>query len=153
MTVNNFYVDNKVSFRLEPLEIVVETYPNYSGEIADNPIFLERNERDPVVADFLKKEEVILLKEAYIAYLLNEDLNSLHETNADKVEKKLSELKSVKESGFFENEEKTNTNLFSKEGLTKFFPKYSGIEYFFTGMFVNNLLWYDKQTTDNKKIN
>jgi len=146
MTVTNFYIDDKTPLQIEPLGLNVETYPNYSGEITDKPIFIERNEKDPVVANYLKKKEAVLLTEAYIAYLLNEDFNLLHEINPDKVEQKLSELKSFKEYDFFENEDRQYKQFFSEENLAKFFPKYSGIEYYFKGMFVNNLLWYDKRT-------
>lgn len=34
--------------------------------------------------------------------------------------------------------------LFKGERLKEFFPKYANIEYFFTGMFVENLLWNEK---------
>ena len=145
MTITNFCIDDKLSFRIEPLGIDVDTYPNYSGECTDEPLFFKRNYRDPLVADYLKSKEAALLRETYIAFLLNEDFYSLGKMHSGELKQKLQELKSVKEYAFFENDQHF---LFSKEGLSKFFPKYSGIEYYFTCMFVNNLLW-DKKSKDS----
>jgi hypothetical protein len=39
-------------------------------------------------------------------------------------------------------------NLFTEKGITRFFPRYDSIEYYFTGMFVNNLL-LDRKPVDN----
>jgi hypothetical protein len=151
MTVKNFYVGEKTFSKIEPLELEVETFPNYSGECTDR---IYHFERDNVVVDYLRSEEATLLREAYISYLINEDLNLLSQMGADEVKQNLPKLKSVKEYAFFENGQKIGAYLFSRKGLAMFFPKYSGIEYFFAGMFVNNLLWNEKQTTEDKeKVN
>jgi hypothetical protein len=141
MPVSNFYVDEKTLFKIESLDLYVETFPNYSGELTDR---IYHFERDPIIVSYLKREEATLLREAYIAYLVNEDLNFLRYMNADKIEQELPTLKSTKEFAFFESVDKSLECLLSKNGMNEFFPKYSGIEYYFTGMFVNNLLWNKK---------
>jgi hypothetical protein len=145
-TVKNFCVDEKTCFRIEPLDIEVATYPNYSGESTDKIYYFEK---DKMVADFLKNEEATLLREAYISYLINEDFNLLHTMKSDGVKQNLPQLKSVKEYAFFGYDDACNMSLFSKEGLSKVFPKNYKIEYYFTGMFVNNLLW-DKKSKDKR---
>jgi hypothetical protein len=92
----------------------------------------------------LKREGATLLREAYVAYLINEDLNFIRYMDANEIEQELPKLKSMSEFNFFRSTDKAEPSLLSKEGLSKFFPKYSGKEYYFTGMFVNNLLWDKK---------
>jgi hypothetical protein len=49
-----------------------------------------------------------------------------------------------KELAYLENRKIADNPLFTKR-LFKFFPKYSELNYYFTGMFVNNLLWNQNQ--------
>lgn len=83
MTIINFYVGDRTSIHIKPLRLNVETFRNYSGECTDKRFYLERNERDPIVADYLKKNEAILLREAYIGYLLNEDFSLLRNMDSN----------------------------------------------------------------------
>ena len=123
------------------MELEVETFPNYSGECTDRIFSFEK---DLTVADYLKSDGATLLRDAYVAYLVNEDLNFIRYMDANEIEQELPKLKSMSEFNFFRGTEKAELSLLSKEGLSKFFPKYSGKEYYFTGMFMNNLLWTKK---------
>jgi len=145
-TVNNFYVGDKTSFKIEPLELRIETYLNYSGELF-NGVFFPRKARQLVIS-YLQSEEGVLLREAYIAYLIAEDFQKLCNLNETEIRTKLPKLKSVTEFAILEKNENASTFLFSSKGLSRFFPKCESIEYYFTGMFVFNLLWEKKPLND-----
>jgi hypothetical protein len=100
------------------------------------------------VSSFLESEEAVLLRETYIAYLITEDFQKLSDMSETDIKTKLPILKSVTELARFEKDENGSISLFSEKGLSRFFPKYGSIEYYFTGMFVFNLLW-DKEPVNN----
>jgi len=145
MTVNSFCVGEKASYRIKSLGLEIETYPNYS-DISSEDNFPP--EKDPMVVAYLKRKEATLLREAYIAYLIAEDSVGLSKLGQMDVKAKLSKLLSVTELDSFEKDEGCDSPLFSEKSLARFFPTYSSIEYYFTGMFVNNLLW-DIEAVDN----
>lgn len=137
LTVNSFGVDGKSPSRIEPLGLELETYINCSRRESSEGFYFEK---DPLVMNYLKHDEAALLREAYLAYLINEDFKELSKLSEMDIKVKLPKLKSVTEIASFEKNVGPTT-LFSEKGLARFFPQYSGIEYFFTGMFINNLLW------------
>ena len=145
-TVNNFYVGDKTSFKIEPLGLGIETYPNYSGELLDGVFFPSRAR--PLVTSYLQSEEALLLREAYVAYLITEDFQKLVNLNETEIKTRLPKLKSVTELASLEKNENGNSSLFTENGLSRFFPKYGSIECYFTGMFVFNLLWEKKPVND-----
>jgi len=51
---------------------------------------------------------------------------------------------SEKELAYFEKRKTSQDSLFKGKRLADFLPKYTSIEYFFTGMFVETLLWHEK---------
>jgi hypothetical protein len=91
-------------------------------------------ERDSKVAGCLKMKEMSLLRDCYIAYLAVNDINESSEENREEPE-------SERELAFFENSKLSSSSVSKGGRIKEFLPKYSGIEYFFTGMFVENLLW------------
>jgi hypothetical protein len=90
-------------------------------------------ERDNDVARCLEKKEMSVLRDCYIAYLA---VNDIYKSPEEK-----EGLESEREFAYFEKRDKSADTLFKGEKLREYLPKYSGIEYFFTGMFVENLLW------------
>lgn len=146
LTVNNFYVGEKTAFSIEPLGLGIETYPNYSGELFDGVFFPSRVR--PLVMSYLQSEEALLLREAYVAYLITEDFQKLGNVNETDIKIKLPKLKSVNELASLEKNVNGNVSLFSEKGLLRFSHTYENIEYYFTGMFVFNLLWEKKPVND-----
>jgi hypothetical protein len=124
-------------FTIPSLGLEIETYLNYSGELFDGD-FSPRN--DPLVTSFLESEEAVFLREAYIAYLISEDFQQLCTLNETDIKNKLPTLKSFTEFARLEKNKNGNVSLFSQKGLSRFFPKYGSIEYYFSGMLVFNLL-------------
>ncbi|MHA2347732.1 MAG: hypothetical protein ACXACP_13515, partial [Candidatus Hodarchaeales archaeon] len=58
-------------------------------------------------------------------------------------------LDSEKELAYFEKRETGSNHLFRGNRLKEYFPKYAGIEFFFTGLFTEKFLW--KEVTIDKK--
>jgi hypothetical protein len=77
-----------------------------------------------------------------------EDFQKLCNLDETEIRAKLPKLKSVTEFAILEKNDNASTSLFSSKGLSRFFPKYESIEYYFTGMFVFNLLWEKKPVND-----
>jgi hypothetical protein len=124
---------------IKPIELELEVFIAYSDERAFNA---EGSfEKDTMVESFLKKAEAIPLKEAYYCYLLNEDIYRLGRVAEKEFEIAINGLKSVREISSFEGKKIKPYQLFSNEGLAQFFPKNSNIDLFYTGLFINNLLW------------
>jgi hypothetical protein len=97
-------------------------------------------ERDNEVAKCLEKREMSTLRDCYIAYLAVKDIYQLPEETAEDVGF-FEGLESEKELAYLEGRNTSADSLFKGNRLRGVLPKYAGIEYFFTGMFVENLLW------------
>ena len=97
---------------------------------------------------FLQKDEAVLLREAYVAYLVANDFKRLGNMNEAEIITKIPTLKSVTEMANLEKNTHESMNLFTEKGFSRFFPKYDSIEWYFTGMFVFNMLWEKKPLKD-----
>jgi len=97
--------------------------------------------RNAKVVEFLKKPENTMLLNSYIAYLAIYDLNKIAKLTEKELALAQSEIDSEKELAYFEHRKAGTNSLFTKERLKEFFPRYSSIEYVFTGLFVHNLIW------------
>jgi hypothetical protein len=104
---------------------------------SNSPIKLARVEN---VWNFLKEEKAQILRDSYIAFLAAQDIAEYFNVTNENNEKSLTQLKSEQELADFENREILSNPLFTEERFWGFFLKYSKIKYFFTGMFVYNLL-------------
>ncbi len=150
-TIDSFLISEEKLDEVKTLGIQLETFQRSKHIIKLDKIGLKEDyylERNSDVATYLMSTEAKLLKEAYIAFLLKNDIHLLSSLDDNEVEKKLPKLKSFKEFTHFEGTKSSLNNFFSNEGLNRFFPKYSGIEYYFTGNFVCNMLW-DKEPFNN----
>jgi hypothetical protein len=98
----------------------------------------------------LKSNEALVLRNSYIAYLAVHNIWQLSGKNFRDIESHNS-LKSETELAYFENRQIDSNPLFKGDRLLEFFPKYASIEYFFTGMFVENLLWNKKPVKETKE--
>jgi hypothetical protein len=130
----------KFYIRLPKLEFdgyLNQHYPSYR----EREVLLER---DMKTSEYLKTKEALVLRNSYISYLAVHDMFELSKKNAGQVKKLLQTLESEKELAYFEKRKTNQTSLFKGERLKEFFPKYASIEYFFTGMFVETLLWNEK---------
>jgi hypothetical protein len=146
--INYYLIDDKKQREIKTLNIHLETflrYRDFTKPNLPNNFTLERNSD---VASFLISKEAEYLKEVYIAFLLNSDINFLSSVNEGDIEKYLSNLESFKELSYFEKNKTTPNQFLSSDGLKRFFPRYSEIEHYFTGMIVDKMLW-DKKPLDN----
>jgi GTP cyclohydrolase II len=152
-TLENFHVQ-KVKFLLRPLKM------EFIGFL-ESPkvlfIYTERENhmyvRDEDVAEYLKNKTARILRNAYIAYLAVNDIKKMSWESKEELEKLLTKLESEKELAYFERRQVGSNPLFKGGRIKEFLPRYSGIEYFFTGMFVENLLWNERaiqKKTDEK---
>jgi hypothetical protein len=107
-------------------------------------------ERDIEVAEYLKNKEALLLKNSYIAHLILHDICMLSGESREQTQKMISNMESEKELAYLEGRNSETNSLFKGNRLKEFLPKYADIEYFFTGMFVENLLW-NKKTIEKPK--
>jgi hypothetical protein len=152
LTLKNFQVNN-VRFRIKPLAIEFEgCLEGVKVLQTENEKEKFRLERNKTVADYLKSNDARILRESYIAYLALNDIKKLSFTEKRKLDATLSKLGSERELAYFENRQLSSSNSLFKGGRIKeFLQGYSGIEYFFTGMFVNNLLWDRKNVERHKE--
>jgi len=107
--------------------------------------------RDEDITKYLRGKEAASLRDAYIAYLITKDIQRLSRESKDDVKRLLNELESEKELAYFEKRQVGPNPIFKGGRLKEFLPKYAGIEYFFTGMFVENLLWSKKAVKKAKE--
>ncbi|MCW4024527.1 MAG: hypothetical protein NWF01_05780 [Candidatus Bathyarchaeota archaeon] len=142
-TVSNFYLLDKGVVQNKCLDLPLEVYVKDSGDKCSQcRLTYTLLEKDDGVEKFLRTEAATMLRESYLACLFSEDLIGLSGLSDEKTLEKLPKLKSVTEAlsfGFI----KSPSELFTHEFL-KFFAKYAGVEYFFTGIFVDNWLWDKK---------
>jgi DNA-binding MarR family transcriptional regulator len=145
LTVRNFQV-SRVRFRLRSLGM------EFEGFLESPKVLSFANEEEEViigedreVREYLKTKEAEILRLAYIAYLVVHDIKKLSWESKEETEKLLAGLDSEKELAYLEERQGNPNTLFKGKRLREFLPKYAGIEYFFTGMFVNNLLWVKKK--------
>lgn len=161
-TIENFHGLEKIDYvtQLEKARLEAFYHP-YSGSdlqiLSNSELFglmfgiYENNTKiiptkNSKVWDFLQSEEALLLRETYIAYLAAQDMKKLVGLENESYDKIIVTLKSEKELAELEKREVMSNPLFKGGRLMKLFQNYSGIECYFTGMFVNNLLWNEKQT-------
>lgn len=145
-TTKDFVEIAKVRFHLRRLGMEFEGF-------LESPRMLMRKvpesnvvkEKDIEVAKYLESKEAQLLRDSYIAYLIVHDIKELSWESKEETEKLLAGLESERELACLEERQGNPDPLFKGKRLREFLPKYAGIEYFFTGMFVNNLLWVKKK--------
>lgn len=101
------------------------------------------------VSKYLKSNEALVLRGSYIAYLAMENISQLSGKSFRDIES-YDSLESETELAFLENRQVDSNPLFKGERLLEFLPRYACIEYFFTGTFVENLLWNKKPTKEAK---
>jgi hypothetical protein len=154
-TIRNFHALEKIVYVKNPEKDQFEVFHHQYSEVDMSKLsalelfwlMFERRDSQIIphkvdsVWEFLKEEKARVLRESYIAYLAAQDMKKLVNLDIDLLENELVQLESESELADLERREIMANPLFKGERLKAFFPKYSGIEYFFTGMFVNNLLW------------
>lgn len=97
--------------------------------------------RNMVFLSFLKDQNSKELLMSYIAYLIIQDMPKIQGKTKSQIESLVFELQSEKELALLENRQIKSNSLLIANRIGEFFPKYGSVEFFFTGMFVNNLLW------------
>jgi hypothetical protein len=146
--INYSCIDDKKQREIKTLNIHLETffwYRDFTKPKLPTDVTLERNFD---VASFLMAGKAEYFKEAYIAFLLNGDINFLSSVDEGDIEKYLSNLDSFRELLYFEKNKTTPKQFFSNDSLKRFLPKYSELEHYFTGMIVDKMLW-DKKPFDD----
>lgn len=134
----------KARFRIRHLQL------EFEGFLRSVPLFRKTSHgevlksRNQKVVNYLKNEDALELRNSYIGYLAVHDIEKLSGRGKEQVENLIPKLDSEKELAYFENKQVKTNQLFKGDRLKEFFPKYAAIEFFFTGMFVDNLLWTKK---------
>lgn len=141
--VENCYGLSKAKFRIRTLEL------EFEGFLRNEHLWkMEKEtvkEKDMAVWKFLQNNEGTVLRNSYIAYLAVHNILQLSKRSRREAEKLLSTLKSERELAHLENREINARPLFRDDRLKEFFPKYADMKFFFTGMFVEKLLWHEKE--------
>jgi hypothetical protein len=150
-TVKEFVDIQNVELRVPSASLVFDGFlkrntPTNSAEVETKVV----RERDNEMARCLEKKEMSTLRDCYIAYLAVKDIYQLPEETAEDV-RFFEGLESEKELAYLEGRNINADLLFKGNRLREFLPKYAGIEYFFTGMFVENLLWNEKPARKAKE--
>jgi len=144
-TVKDFVDIRRVKFLIRPLKMTFEGFLESPkilfASIEEEDFVLERDE---VVTTYLKGKTARILRNAYVAYLAVNDIRKLCWKSKEELEKLLSKLESEKELAYFEKRQVGSNPLFKEGRIKEFLPRYSGIEWFLTGMFVKNLLWHKR---------
>lgn len=137
------FVDvRQAAFRIRPLNFEFQGFIEdifVSGDAIK--VLRGKNEK---MAKLLQEQHVSVLRDSYIGYLAVHDLMRLMKQNKKNVEELLPNLDSEKELAYFERREVGSNSLFKGDRLKELFPKYASVEYFLTGMFVENLLWQER---------
>lgn len=111
--------------------------------IRPRPIFpkISKRKYDIEVADFVSRSQE--LRNSYIAYLAVHDFfYSASDERLSQADLDRADLESEKALDFFERRStRRKVLLKSKTRLREFFPRFATIEWFFTGMLMEKLLW------------
>ena len=138
----------RVGISIKPLNLEFEGFlkrkPFLSSEEKDETYKERRRE----FAEFLKRPEAIVLRNSYIANLAVRDIEFLSKKRKGP-ENLLKSLASEGELAFFEERRVGVNSLFKSTRLNEFFPTFAPFENFFTGMFVENLLWEEIKKRDS----
>ena len=114
--------------------------------VKPSPVFPQIGEKkhNKEFADYLSTNHE--LRNSYVSYLAVHDVSFLtHQNKWSEIDSILSNLESEKALAFFEKRKIQDSPLFIPgTRLKEFFPKFATIEYFFTGMLMEKLLWKKK---------
>jgi len=154
LTFKGFHVD-KVKFHVRSLKMEFEGFLETDLILSSLTSQSEQviRQRDKEVERYLKRNEALILKNSYIAYLAAQDIDFLSGRDETEVESLLDKLESEEELALLEEKEGIRSQLFKGKRLKEFLPRYADVEYFFTGRFVKNLLWQESvviQKSNNK---
>lgn len=151
-TVQDFVDILQAKFQTRHLNLVFEGFlespPMLMRGIPEDVVITR--ERDNDAAKYLESKEALALRNSYIAYLAVHDIRILFGASREETEELLPGLESENELAYFEKRQVGVNPLFKGNRLKEFFPKYASIEWFFTGMFVKNLLWHKKAIEKQK---
>jgi hypothetical protein len=150
-TVTDFIL-HKARFQVRPIHLTFEGFLKRCDPICMHAYkaLTPEYERVEKASEYLKSKENLVLRSSYIAYLAVHNIWQLSGQNFRDIESHDS-LESETELAYFENRQINSNPLFKGDRLLEFFPEYASIEYFFTGMFVENLLWNKKPIKETKE--
>lgn len=145
-TLKEFTDIQTVCFTIRQLKMQFEGFLEGPRMLINSPKDGEMvREKDLDVQRNLGDNEAVILRNSYIASLAMNDIEKLSGKNMDEVESLVQTLDSEKELACFEKRQAGVNSLFEGNRLKEYLPKYAKIEYFFTGKFVENLLWHEKK--------
>jgi len=114
--------------------------------VEPKPIFPQTEEKklNKEFADFLSKN--LEMRNSYVSYLATHDIFFLtSEKKWSEIDSCLDNLESEKALAFFEKRNIHNKPIFIPgTRLKEFFPRFATIEFFFTGMLMEKVLWKEK---------
>jgi hypothetical protein len=140
-TVKEFVNIQNVQLRIELVKLEFNGFLKRSSFTSPPQGIKITKERDDQVGKCLKRKDMSLLRNSYIAYLATSDIWTLDEETLERI---LPELESEKELAYLEDRSTDTNSLFKGNRLKEFLPEYADIGHFFTGIFVNNLLWNER---------
>lgn len=138
----SFRFVQKVTFNLTRLNLEFEGYlrrPPIGRVPIQIPGTVSRKDRNRKFAEFLAANNKLL--KAYISYLAVYDIAFLSYVHPGEVENWIDKLWCERELASFEERPVQTNSLFSGQRLREFFPRYAALNYFFTGLFMESLLW------------
>jgi hypothetical protein len=149
-TVQTFNEIEKVEFLVKPFNFRFTGYLESREKLAEKESAnLNGNLRDNTIIDLLRKTEE--LKNAYIAYLIAMDIHVFSTIESKDIQYNLPKLKAQSELSFLDGTQNKDANLPYSEAIKNFVPKFSTIEYFFTGLLIYNLLWRKLKDSETER--
>ncbi len=146
-TASSFAFIQRVTFELRRQNLKFEGFlrtPMIGAMSIPRPGTMSRRDRNQEFSEFLATRDQLL--KAYIAYLAVYDIAFLSYLDPGEIKKWIDKLWSEKELAHLEERRIETNSLFSGERLREFFPRCATLNSFFTGMFMEHLLWRTFET-------
>jgi hypothetical protein len=146
LAVDSFTGLSLAKFIIRPLNL------EFDGLITRRWISEGHNNRVEKAVEFLKHKEALELLNSYIAYLAVHDIQKLMEEKKKMADVVPDNLESERELAYFERRDTDSRQLFKEGRIKQFFPKYAQVDFFFTGMLVENLIWHTPTNEAESKL-
>ena len=136
-TINDFNTEQTepINAVISPLEFEVTIF--HQAPVDNN--LLDKPCVEPLFSQYLTIDVAKELREPYLAYLLQQDLNRIKDMSKKEFGEVFPKLGYLRDLARLEKTMLSPTLI--KEYVAKFLSKYPSVEFYFVGMFVYNLLW------------
>jgi DNA-binding PadR family transcriptional regulator len=139
-TIDNFNGVQEAEFLIDSFKFNFKSYLESDIRLwRKESTMLDMKYRNNILDNYLRNNEE--LRNSYIAYLALLDIRTLTRVANSEIKNYTPKLKSEQEFSLLEDKPLHSYPLFQGGLIKEFFPKYGSIEYFFTGLFLYNLIW------------